>query len=128
MVDMYPTLAALAGLPDPRTVAGSEGINGTSLLPAFVDPVNATYLKQAAFSQFSKNNAPGDKGGGTNVACTFFRNATKLMGYTIRTHDWRYTAWFRFDGAGARGPCNKPPCRYTIFVASIATWHLGGSS
>ena len=26
------------------------------------------------------------------------------MGYTIRTHDWRYTAWFKFDYMGARGP------------------------
>ena len=38
MVDMFPTLAALAGLPDPRTIAGSQGINGTSLLPALIDP------------------------------------------------------------------------------------------
>ena len=85
MVDMFPTLAALAGLPDPRTIAGSQGINGTSLLPALLDPPNATHLKRAAFSQFSKNNAPGDyPGAGTSVACTFFRNATRLMGYTIR--------------------------------------------
>ena len=26
------------------------------------------------------------------------------MGYTIRTHEWRYTAWFLFDYTGARGP------------------------
>ena len=26
------------------------------------------------------------------------------------THDWRYTAWFRFDGEGASMPCNKAPC------------------
>ena len=25
-------------------------------------------------------------------------------GYTIRTHEWRYTAWFRFSFEGARGP------------------------
>ena len=98
MVDMFPTLAELAGLPDPRTVAGSEGINGTSLAPAIADPSNSAALKPAAFSQFSKNNI------GTSVACTFFRNATKLMGYTIRTHEWRYTAWFRFSFEGARGP------------------------
>ena len=73
MVDMFPTLAELAGLPDPRTVAGSEGINGTSLAPAIADPSNSAALKPAAFSQFSKNNI------GTSVACTFFRNATKLM-------------------------------------------------
>jgi arylsulfatase A-like enzyme len=97
MVDIYPTLATLAGLPDPRTIRGSEGINGTSLAPAIADPSD-TSLKTAAFSQFSKNNI------GTGVACRFFRNQTKLMGYTIRTRDWRYTAWFPFNGTNARGP------------------------
>ena len=24
------------------------------------------------------------------------------------THDWRYTAWFRFTGSGARGPYRRP--------------------
>ena len=86
MVDMFPTLAQLAGLPEPQRIPGSEGINGTSLVPALLDPSNSTYMKPAAFSQFSKNNAPGDGGaGGTSVACTFFRNATKLMGCQLRS-------------------------------------------
>eukprot|EP01047_Picozoa_sp_COSAG01_P009611 COSAG01_NODE_397_length_17560_cov_111.258347_7_plen_172_part_00 len=53
-VDLYPTLASLAGLPDPRTAfAGSAGINGSDLAPVFVDPV-ANGGKSAAFSQFAK--------------------------------------------------------------------------
>jgi hypothetical protein len=60
---------------------GSEGINGTSLAPSIADPTD-TSIKTAAFSQFSKNNI------GTSVAPKFFRNATKLMGYTIRTDEW----------------------------------------
>ena len=78
----------MAGLPDPRTVNGSEGINGTSLMPAMVNPAN-TSIKTAAFSQFSKDNAPGDpNGGGTGVNPRFFRNETRLMGYTMRTDSW----------------------------------------
>ena len=97
MVDIYPTLAELAGLPRPQMVPGSEGINGTSLVPAIADPSN-TSIKAAAFSQFAKDNV------GTSVNCQFFRNETQLMGYTIRTDEWRYTSWFRFDHDGARGP------------------------
>ena len=26
------------------------------------------------------------------------------MGYTIRTSEWRYTAWFLFNSTNARGP------------------------
>ena len=36
MVDVYPTLAALAGLPDP--ISEGQTVNGTSLLPLFLDP------------------------------------------------------------------------------------------
>ena len=42
MVDVFPTLAALAGLPDPRGVSGSEGINGTSLAQVLQDPTNTS--------------------------------------------------------------------------------------
>jgi iduronate 2-sulfatase len=98
LVDLFPTLAALAGLPDPRSVPGSAGINGTSLVPALVSPGNSSALKPAAYSQFSKNNR------GTNVDPKYFRNATQTMGYSVRTNDWRYTAWFVFNGTGARGP------------------------
>jgi arylsulfatase A-like enzyme len=37
-VDFYPTLAALAGLSDP--LSAGQHLNGTSLLPVFVNPDN----------------------------------------------------------------------------------------
>lgn len=51
MVDVYPTLAALAGLADPITK--QQHLNGTSLEPVFNDPTNVG-VKQAAYSQFAK--------------------------------------------------------------------------
>ena len=50
MVDVYPTLTALAGLPDP--VSKGEHLNGTSMVPLFADP--SASIKKAAFSQFAK--------------------------------------------------------------------------
>jgi len=90
-VDFYPTLVELAGLPDPR--ANGEDINGTSLLPVFVNPDDVS-IKKAAFSQFAK---PSRKTEWT-VQTRFPRNCTEIMGYTVRVDDWRYTAWFGFDG------------------------------
>ena len=108
MVDMYPTLAALSGLPPPETEG--QGLNGTSLLPIFEMPATAI-VKAAAFSQFAKG-AGGPTDGVNNwgdslpvnfsVWNKFHRNATKLMGYTIRTDEWRYTAWFEFSDVAIR--------------------------
>ena len=91
-VDFYPTLAALVGLPAPQS-AGQQ-INGTSLVPAFEDPEGSAGLKQAAFSQFAKPFR--------SQPFVFWptpqRNATEIMGYTVRVDEWRYTCWFGFDG------------------------------
>ena len=91
MVDVYPSLAALTGLPDPATIG--EQLNGTNISPVFDAPTDANLtsaLKTAAFSQFAKMNT-------TSVFNKFHRNQTKLMGYTIRVDAWRYTVWFPFD-------------------------------
>jgi arylsulfatase A-like enzyme len=95
-VDLYKTLAALAGLPPPSSIG--EQVNGTSLLPAFEAPTDrrlTSALKDAAFSQFAKTNGPNNSD--WSVANKFHRNETKLMGYTVRVDDWRYTVWFPFD-------------------------------
>jgi len=65
-VDIYPTLAQLCGLPVPKHC---EGI---SMVPLLKNP-NAKF-KDAALSQWPKNGG-------------------KIMGYTMRTKDWRYTEW-----------------------------------
>ena len=93
-VDFYPTLAGLVGLPDPKTDgASSAGINGTDLTPVFVDPVANGDLKGAAYSQFAKPHL--------NDPFAFWptplRNATQIMGYSVRVDEWRYTCWFKFN-------------------------------
>ena len=58
----------------------------------------AATLKTAAFSQLAKANlknpfqigGPPSPGGPAH-------NTTEIMGYSIRTSEWRYTCWFRFD-------------------------------
>ena len=79
-------------------------LNGTSLLPIFLAPDRAS-VKTAAFSQFAKggeplphaNNWGSELPVNFSIFNKFHRNETKLMGYSIRVEDWRYTAWFQFD-------------------------------
>ncbi|MEA2710638.1 MAG: iduronate 2-sulfatase [Phycisphaerales bacterium] len=66
LVDVYPTLCELAGLPTPN------GLEGTSLAPLLRDPSKT--LKTAAFSQYPRQD-------------------DKIMGYSIRTIHYRYTEW-----------------------------------
>lgn len=66
-VDIYPTLAELAGLPLPGH------LEGTSFKPVLENPKRA--WKRAAFSQYPRGR--------------------QLMGYSMRTDRYRFTVWVR---------------------------------
>ena len=70
-VDIYPTLAELAGLPLPKH------LEGVSFKPLLDDPTRP--WKSAAFSQYPR--AAGKSGAG------------QLMGYSMRTERYRFTVW-----------------------------------
>jgi len=71
-VDIYPTLADLAGLPLPAH------LEGTSLKSLLNDPKNP--VKSAAFSQYPRT-----------------ANGQQLMGYSMRTDRYRFTRWVDRD-------------------------------
>ncbi len=71
-VDLYPTLAELAGLPLDDTLEGG------SFVPLLTDPQRA--WKTAAFSQYQRV-IPG------------YRKIARGMGYSMRTDRYRLTEW-----------------------------------
>jgi iduronate 2-sulfatase len=73
-VDMYPTLADACGLPQP------DNLEGISLMPLLDTPERP--WKRAAFSQFPRP--------------WFYKGQPQVMGYTIRTDQFRYTEWLDF--------------------------------
>jgi iduronate 2-sulfatase len=73
LVDLYPTLAELAGLPAPAYLAGR------SLLPVLRDATAPG--REFAFSQFSRPFSAGEPA---------------AMGYSVRTADHRYTRWVKW--------------------------------
>ena len=100
-VDLYPTLAELAGLPDP--VGAGEQINGTSLVPSMMDPSN-TSVKRAAFSQYARVALdrqtlfwPCPWSGDQNMSAMCTKpfpacvTGVEIMSYSVRVEDWRYT-------------------------------------
>jgi iduronate 2-sulfatase len=74
-VDIYPTLAELAGLPRPGH------LEGLSFKPLLENP--AREWKQAAFSQYPRSSGKSSVGA--------------LMGYSMRTERYRFTVWVARD-------------------------------
>ena len=70
MVDVYPTLLSLAGIPH------ESGLAGTSLQPILMD--HKAVVHEAVLSQFIR---------------PWSRDDYKQMGYSIRTDEHRYTRW-----------------------------------
>ena len=114
---MYPSLATVAGLPASALQSTLEGI---SVAPLLQEP--ARPWKQAVFSQCEPEQprpacpSPGSPGVRTadarcdlNASTGYYkrcsgdvREAIQVLGYSVRSADWRYTEWFAFDGESSK--------------------------
>ncbi|MCB0656012.1 MAG: sulfatase [Saprospiraceae bacterium] len=83
LVDIFPSLCDLAGLPKP------DYLQGTSFVPLLSDPDQP--WKEAVFSQFHRRPKVTPDGG-------------RYMGYSIKTKTHHYIEWHLWDaGTGMRG-------------------------
>ena len=74
LIDIYPTLADVCGLPGPNR------LEGTSLKPLLTDPGQA--WKRAAFSQYPRS-----------LESHRHQGAGDMMGHAVRTDEYRYIEW-----------------------------------
>lgn len=95
-VDVYPTLAELAGLPAPSYLAGR------SLVPLLQNPAGRG--REFALSQFSR---------------PFSAAAPDAMGYSLRTERFRYTRWVKWPG---RETLAEELYDYTLPVSALPRW------
>jgi iduronate 2-sulfatase len=105
-VDLYPTIAELAGVP--VTAAAHESIEGdsyASLFAAGAQPATTVWTNafNASFTQYprcgetiGKDGTPGFKNA---IRCAQVDKTDFVyMGYSMRTERWRYTEWAEWDG------------------------------
>ena len=109
-VDLYPSLAEVAGVPVDPAVESVDGESWASLLD---DPSGTGHKKVAAYSQFPrcwppnathtpadyvrmKRCLPNNKGTG------WVNGNMSFMGLSMRTADWRYTEWHAWLGSELR--------------------------
>ena len=80
LVDLYPTLADLCGLPVPKE------LEGVSLKPVLEDPERP--WKKGAFTQVMHN-----RGGGRGDGVRKGKGGGRSMGRSVRSERYRYTEW-----------------------------------
>lgn len=91
LVDVMASAAELAGLPAPPAT------DGTSFVPVLDG--RAAAMKNVSASQYPRLAHPGKPAWADNGIDHTHRANFTHMGYSIRTADWRYTAWYPWDGA-----------------------------
>ena len=98
LVDLYPTLVELAGLPP----ASEENLDGSSLATLFDNPERV--IKNVTLSQYPRClNAKSSSDLCTGVP----REKFDYMGYSMRTDDYRYTEWVKWNGTKLKPEWDK---------------------
>ncbi|MFK8115597.1 MAG: sulfatase [Rubripirellula sp.] len=86
LVDLYPTLADLAGIATP------DSLQGTSLTPLLADTDSSAWKKDQAFT------------------------ISRSGGESLRTQDWRYTQWGFGENGAELYDLNEDPGEFTNLV------------
>ncbi|KAK3249339.1 hypothetical protein CYMTET_41227 [Cymbomonas tetramitiformis] len=109
LVDVYPTVAALAGLDAP------VDLDGEDLSPHWNESASPR-RKEAAFSEFPRCPANLTRPIQGNVPCSFTnREEFKAIGYSVRTEDWRYTVWLPWNATTLRGNFDSEPLGLELY-------------
>lgn len=98
LIDVYPTAVALAGFAVPRY------LDGASLAPVITGAVSdaeamatADGSMSAAFTQYPRCDG-GNPDAIAHTTCLEVPETDfSFMGYSVRTSDWRYTEWRRWQ-------------------------------
>ncbi len=95
LVDIFPTVVELAGLP---AVPTSEGLEGKSLVPVLSNPTGNLPEFKAAFSQYPRCPSFNPIWAATKYECLQTPKAEiELMGYSVRVDNARYTEWRKWE-------------------------------
>ncbi|XP_065844078.1 iduronate 2-sulfatase-like [Oscarella lobularis] len=105
LVDVFPSLAEIAGIPVPPLCPEEENdilacVEGLSVVPLLGNPMRK--WKNATFSQFAR---PGPLNGLPRISNYTFDpklGYEQAMGYSIRSDHYRYTSWLGFNSAEAK--------------------------
>ncbi len=110
-LDLYPTVAALAGLPSP------PDLDGIDLSPLFTDP-NGAVKPSVAFSEYPRCAPPQTPWDDRSSCGSTPRADFNVMGLSVRVPDWRYTAWMHWNGTLLLPDFSKPAAAVELYAHS----------
>jgi iduronate 2-sulfatase len=109
LIDIFPTMAELAGAPlDPQTAASLDGTSLAPVLRAPADAALARALKHRALSQYMRCPRDAAQPQKANDCLFTDRSQIAFMGYTVRTHTHRFTQWAAWNGSSLRSVWQQP--------------------
>lgn len=94
LIDVYPTIVELSGVINP--IPDIDTIDGISLVPMLTNETAS--VKKYALSQYPRRVRKNRKEWDGNSIIHHARCNFTHMGYTIRTKEWRYTEWTKWNG------------------------------
>ena len=114
LVDLMPTIADLAGIDVQSIVKNETKLAGVSL-KEFIYKDDPVITKNASFSQYPR--AP------RNMKIPYAHNGIdhknrskfKVMGYSVRTADWRYTEWRLWNNKTLSGKWDVTPIGIELY-------------
>ena len=129
LVDLYPTVAAVAGLPPP------SDLDGIDLSPLFNKTqgtaAGVAALKDAVFSEYPRcflnlstpwdgyiRPAPGNHANGWGNCMSVGKHWIRAMGHSVRTADYRYTIWLPWDGRRVQSDFDAQPLGEELYLHS----------
>lgn len=122
LVDLFPTVVELAGLPalalcpenSLKTKVCREGVSLAPLIQSHVrgDNKNDTNVKTCTISQYPR---PSDKPQKHSILPSL--NIIKIMGYSMRTSEYRYAEWVGFNHTSFQMDWNDVHARELYILA-----------
>jgi iduronate 2-sulfatase len=107
LVDIYPTLVELAGLPQPK------GLEGRSIVPVLERPHSwdgqtGPHNRDYAQSQFAHCCSRGEPDANRQCGACNHNHPDRIsyMGYALRNSLYRLVTWYRWDGGAGLPHCD----------------------
>eukprot|EP00930_Biecheleria_cincta_P072544 TRINITY_DN59925_c0_g1_i1.p1 TRINITY_DN59925_c0_g1~~TRINITY_DN59925_c0_g1_i1.p1 ORF type:complete len:602 (-),score=65.29 TRINITY_DN59925_c0_g1_i1:91-1839(-) len=101
LVDLYRTLASLAGVPEP-----AADVDGTNFSGIFEN--HSAVISSVSYSQYPRCPHEGKPMWYLNNCEYVTGSNITVMGYSVRSKSWRYTEWLTWDGTRCEALWDQP--------------------